>query len=200
MHEMTEQSLARALRAGLLVRRPNLRAEAIDRDAFAPAIPLFADADEAYRGTIRATLRNDAAQSVLSQASAFQARVREIRTTTRVEIGQIYGRAGMRYGDDDPLDVVQPAVAGLSHVDAVRVADLSDRARATVARLRDDANGRVVPLLKPDDAAALIDAKRRRITAFRGAIHGVVMPIAYGIVVNLNEAIESLATLADGWY
>lgn len=197
---MTDQPLARALRAGLLARRPELVPDRIERDAFAAALPLLASADDAFRGAIVATLRNDAAQSVLSQTSAFQERVRAIRTRTRAEIAQIYGRSGRTYGDDDPLDVVQPSVAGLAHVDGVRVADLSDRARAEVARLRDDANARVTPLLKPDDVAALIDAKRRRIAAFRGAVHGVVMPIAYGLIVNLSDTVESLATLADGWY
>ncbi len=192
--------LALALRAGLLVRCDALDPAHVPREQFVDSLALFEAADDAYRQAIRATLRNDAAQSIIAEARAFRIALAAIRERAHAEIAPIYARAGRAYGDHDPLDTVAPSTAGLAHVDSVRVADCSDRARDDAARLRERANGRILPLLRPEDITTLIEAKRTRIVAFRGAIHAAAMPLLLGVAAKPSDIVESLATLADGWY
>jgi hypothetical protein len=46
---------------------------------------------------------------------------------------------------------------------------------------------------------ALIAAKRARLAAFRGAVHAALVPFA-SRVDRYSDTVESLASVADGWY
>jgi hypothetical protein len=156
-------------------------------------------ADRAYRAVIEDVLAPADAREVLGTMSAFRAHVRDVRSAARTEIDALVARAARALPDFDPLDVVAPRIEGLSHVDGVRVADLSDRARLRVDALRAEANARIAPHLSDASREALSAAKRVRIVAFTGAVHAELAPLATSLE-RFSATVESLATLADTWY
>ena len=192
-------SLPRALRAALLFRQPSLDPDRLPPALLAGTAAACDEADRVYRAAIDAALEPDAARELLATASGFRERVREIRTAVRAEIEALLASSGSPAIEFDPLDVVSPRIGGLNHVATVRLADASDRARLQVGALRAEANARIAPLLNESSRAELATAKRARITAFRGAVHAELAPIAFSLE-RFSQTVESLATLADGWY
>ena len=191
--------LARVLTAKLaahveLQREP----ESVAR-AFTPAIAAMDAADRAYREAIESILAPAAGREVLGTMAAFRHQVTQIRENAAKEIRALYERAGKTYGDYDPLDTYTPSTSGLAHVDGVRVADLGDRARADVARIRTEANERIAPHTGAH-AAAIVGEKKRRVTAFKGALHEVIVPIVGGSAQSISPIIDDLASIADGFY
>jgi hypothetical protein len=191
--------LARALRAALLFRQPSLDPARLPASLFVDTAAGCDEADRVYRAAIADVLASAAAGDMLATASAFRERVREIRAAARTEIDALLVRSGNVPIDFDPLDVVSPRVGGLNHVEIIRLADLCDRARLQVGGLRADANARIAPLLTEDSRSALATAKRARITAFHGAVHAELAPLGFSLE-RFSQTVESLATLADGWY
>ncbi len=167
--------------------------------AFTPAIAAMDAADRAYRKAIESVLAPAAASEVLGTMAAFRHQVTQIRENAAKEIRALYERAGKTYGDYDPLDTYTPSTSGLAHVDGVRVADLGDRARADVARIRTEANARIAPHIGTH-AAAIVSEKKRRVTAFKGALHEVIVPIVGGSAQSISPIIDDLASIADGFY
>jgi hypothetical protein len=191
--------LARALRAALLFRQPALDPDRLPPGLFAAAADACEEADRVYRAAIDGALPPDAARELLATASGFRERVREIRTAVRADIDALLVSSGSPPVEFDPLDVVSPRIGGLNHVAIVRLADVSDRARLQVGALRAEANARIAPLLTESSRDELATAKRARITAFRGAVHAELAPIGFSLE-RFSQTVESLATLADGWY
>ena len=167
--------------------------------AFTPAIAAMDIADRAYRESIETILEPAAAQAVLDTMAAYRHQVGIVREAAATEIRALYERAGRTYGDYDPLDTYTPSTSGLAHVDGVRVADLGDRARADVARLRAEANARIAPHIGAN-GAAIVAEKKRRVTAFKGALHAVVVPLVGGSAQAVSPIIDDLAAIADGFY
>jgi hypothetical protein len=190
--------LARALRAALLFRQPSLDPAQLPAALFVDTAAHCDEADRVYQAAIAGVLASDAARDVLAAASAFRERVREIRAAARREIDALLVRSGNVPIDFDPLDVVSPRVGGLNHVEIVRLADFCDRARLQVGGLRTEANARIAPLLSEASRGELASAKRARITAFHGAVHAELARL--GALERFSQTVESLATLADGWY
>jgi hypothetical protein len=190
--------LARALRAALLFRQPALEPDRLPPALFAGTAAACDEADRVYRAAIGGALAPDAARELLATASGFRERVREIRTAVCAEIDTLLVRSGIAPVDFDPLDVVSPRVGGLNHVAIVRLADVCDRARLQVGSLRAEANARIAPLLSESARGELASAKRARIAAFHGAVHAELARL--GPLERFSQTVESLATLADGWY
>jgi hypothetical protein len=191
-------SLARALRAALIFRQPSVDPAQLPATLFDETPAAFDDADRVYRAAIARVLAPDAARDVLETADAFRERVRAIRVAARTEIDALLVRSGNVPIDFDPLDVVSPRVGGLNHVEIVRLADFCDRARLQVGALRVEANARIAPLVSEASRSELASAKRARITAFHGAVHAELARL--GALERFSQTVESLATLADGWY
>ncbi|MGH7682708.1 MAG: hypothetical protein ACREMT_00045, partial [Vulcanimicrobiaceae bacterium] len=97
------------------------------------------------------------------------------------------------YGDFDPLDTYVPPFSG-SHADAVRAANLGDRAREAVMNARLEVNGRLGTLLSAVELERLVEAKRQREDAFEQAIRAAILP---GVGKRVAEQLE---LLAEGWY
>lgn len=192
-------ALVHALRAGLLFRQPALDQARLPGTLFVAAVAAFDEADRAYRAAIGRVLAPDAAREMLAATDAFRERVRKTRTAVRAEIDTLLVRSGVPPADFDPLDVVSPRIGDLNHVAIVRLADLCDRARLQVGAVRAEANVRIAPLLTETSRDELATAKRARITAFRGAVHADLAPIGFSLE-RFSQTVESLATLADGWY
>lgn len=169
------------------------------RPLFAGVVVACDAADRRYRAAIETALSAASASALWATTSAFRARVRDVRAATRVETDALFARAGQPPLEIDPLDLATPRVSGLSHVDLVRLADLADRARATVGTLRAHANEKIAPLLDDATRATLVAAKRERGIAFTGAMHAELLPLGTA-VERFSEVVEALATLADGWY
>jgi hypothetical protein len=199
MHDRgSAQTLENALRAALLARSPALPVSDVGRDAFEATVRSCTEADLAFQRSIGATLAPAAAREVLAATSSFRARVRAVRSRALAETLHV---AGVGTGDSfaDPLDVVTPRISNLSHVAAVRLADVSDRARAEVAVLRRHANERIEPVLTTAARSALIEAKRARLVAFRGAVHAALVPFA-SRVDRFSDTVESRAAGGDPGY
>jgi hypothetical protein len=191
--------LVRALRSGLLFRQPSLGAAHLPEPLFMETAVRCDAADRVYRATIEAVLAPADAREVLGTMSAFRAHVRDVRSAARTEIGTLIARVVREPLDFDPLDVAAPRIEGLSHVDGVRLADLSDRARLRVGALRAEANARIAPHLSDAAREALAAAKRARIAAFAGAVHAELAPLSASLE-RFSATVEALSTLADGWY
>ena len=191
--------LARVLRCALLFRQPELDPARLPQELFAETAARCDAADEAYRAVIGEVLAPAAATEVLATTRAFRARVHEIRAAARAEADALLARNAHPPVDFDPLDVVSPRVGGLSHVDSVRLADLSDRARLQVGGLRAQANATIAPLLSDDARERLAAAKRARVVAFHGAVHAELAPLGPA-VERFSLTVEGLAGVADGWY
>ena len=191
--------LARALFAALLFRQPALDPARLPAPLFVAAVAAFDEADAAYRAAIGGALEPDAAREMLDAIDAFRERVRKVRAAVRAEIDALLVRSGSAAVDFDPLDVVAPRIGELNHVAAVRLADLGDRARLQVGEMRAEANARIAPLLTETSRDRLATAKRARVTAFRGAVHAELAPIGFSLE-RFSQTVESLASLADGWY
>jgi len=191
-------ALVRALRSALLARQPRLDPATLEPLLFVETVVACDAADRRYRAAIEA-LAPAAAREILPVTSAFRALVRDVRTTIGNETALLFTRSGLTPVDIDPLDLATPRVSGLSHVDLVRLADLADRARAAVRRLREDANERIAPLLTDLMRESLLTAKRERGIAFAGAVHAELTPLGRR-VERFSDTVEALATLADGWY
>ena len=187
-----------ALCAALLARAPALPVSAVGEGAFLETVRACDAADRAFRASIEANLTPAAAREVLSAMTTFRMRVREVRASAAAEASRV-ARPGVGAGAADPLDVATPRMDNLSHVAAVRLADVSDRARAHVAVLRERANAQIEPALTPAARAALIAAKRARLAAFREAVNGALAPFAERMI-RYSETVDSLALVADGWY
>jgi hypothetical protein len=192
-------TLARALRRALIFRQPSLDPAGLTTSLFTETVVRCDAADRAYRGEIETVLAPADAREVLGTMSAFRAHVRDVRSAARTEIDALVARSARVLPDFDPLDVAAPRIDGLSHVDGVRLADLSDRARLRVDALRAEANGRIAPHLTEAAREALAAAKRVRIVAFTGAVHAELAPLATSLE-RFSATVESLATLADTWY
>ena len=167
--------------------------------AFTPAIAAMDVADRVYRESIETILEAAPARAVLETMAAYRHQVGLIRDAAATEIRALFERAGRTYGDYDPLDPYTPSTSGLAHVDGVRVSDLGDRARADVARLRGEANARIAPHIGAN-GAGIVAEKKHRMTAFKGALHAVVVPIVGGSAQAVSPVIDDLAALADGFY
>lgn len=191
--------LARALRAALAFRQPALDVAHLAPALFVETAARCDAADRAYRAAIERVLAPDDAREVLGTASAFRARVREIRSAARSESDALLAASRRAPVEFDPLDVVAPRIDGLNHVDVVRMADLCDRARQQVAALRAQANARIAAHLSDGTRDELVSAKRARIVAFTGAVHAELLPHS-AAVERFSQTVESLAALADGWY
>ncbi|GAC1304568.1 MAG: hypothetical protein NVSMB19_15490 [Vulcanimicrobiaceae bacterium] len=191
--------LARTLRTALLARQPRIDPSGLPPALFVETVAACDAADRRYRDAIERALAPRDARELLATASAFRGRVRELRATTGAEIDALFARAGRSPVAIDPLDLTTPRVSGLSHVDLVRLADLADRARANVARLRAQANDRIAPLLDAAARDALVAAKQARGVAFAGAVHAELTPFG-ATIERFSGTVEALATLADGWY
>ena len=191
--------LARALRSALLFRQPALDPARLPATLFVAAVAAFDEADEGYRAAIGGALVPVAAGEMLAAIDAFRERVRKVRAAVRAEIDALLVRSGVAPVDFDPLDVVSPRIGELNHVAAVRLADLGDRARLQVGAMRAEANARIAPLLTETSREVLATAKRARVTAFRGAVHAELAPIGLSLE-RFSQTVESLASLADGWY
>jgi hypothetical protein len=192
-------SLARVLFTALLFRQPSLDAAGLPDTFFSATVARCDEADRAYQAAIEGALAPVDAREVLATASAFRARVRDVRSAAHTECATLFARYGSSPVDFDPLDVIAPRIAGLSHADAVRLADLCDRAGRQVGELRAQANARIAPLLSDAARDELVTAKRARVAAFHGAVHAELAPLARSIE-RFSPTVESLATLADGWY
>jgi hypothetical protein len=199
MSALSAPSLARALRSGLLFRQPSLEPAALPTSLFTETVVRCDAADRAYRAAIEDVLAAADAREVLGTMGAFRAHVRDVRSAVRTEIDVLVSRAARVLPDFDPLDVVAPRIEGLSHVDGVRLADLSDRARLRVDALRAEANARIAPHLSEGAREKLATAKRVRITAFTGAVHAELAPLAASLE-RFSPTVEALAALADAWY
>ncbi len=192
-------ALAPCLRTALAVRQDTAVASTLPARIFDAAEAACDAADARYRETFARVLPKRAAREAAELTETFRASVRTLRAAAAEEAGAMFARAGRPAPHFDVLDVAPPPADGLTHVDIVRLADLGDRARARVARFRDEANGRLVPLLGDEAREALVAAKRARIAAFHGAIHAALAP--YGpSLARFTATVEALATLADGWY
>jgi hypothetical protein len=191
--------LVRALRSGLLFRQPSLGAAHLPEALFMETAVRCDAADRDYRAAIEAVLAPADAREVLGTMSAFRAHVRDVRSAARTEIAALIARVVREPPDFDPLDVAAPRIEGLSHVDGVRLADLSDRARLRVDALRLEANARIAPHLSDAARDALAAAKRARIAAFTGAVHAELVPLTASLD-RFSATVEALSTLADGWY
>lgn len=191
--------LARALRAALLFRQPSLEPAGLPAALFDDTPAACDGADRVYRAAIVRVLSPDAAREVLEATDSFRERVRAIRTAARTEIDALLVRGGNAPVDFDPLDVVSPRIGGLNHVASVRLADLCDRARLQVGALRAEANTRIAPLLSETSRSELATAKRARVAVFHGAVHADLARLGVPLE-RFSQTVESLATLADGWY
>jgi hypothetical protein len=191
--------LVRALRSGLLFRQPSLAAAQLPESLFMETAVRCDAADRAYRAAIEDVLAPADAREVLGTMSAFRAHVRDVRSAATTEIAALITRVVREPPDFDPLDVTAPRIEGLSHVDGVRLADLSDRARLRVDALRAEANARIAPHLSEAARDALAAAKRARVAAFTGAVHAELVPLAASLE-RFSTTVEALSTLADGWY
>ncbi len=172
--------------------------------AFVSAVAAMDEADRAYRRAIESTLAPDASAAMLSAMATFRARAHEVREHARREIGELYRKYGREYGRFDPLDVYLPPTTGLSHADGTRVATMSDAARSEVAALRARVNETVTTRLEPAQLEALVVAKRRRRVAFEIALRRVLAATATMRATPgesaVDNAVDQLARLADGWY
>ena len=191
--------LARVLAAKLLTHAHIDRDPEIIAAAFTPAIVAMDAADRVYRLAIESILPPDDAREVLGTMAAFRHTVARLRNETATEIRALYERAGKSYGNFDPLDTFTPSTSGLAHVDGVRVADLSDRARAETARLRTESNARIGPHIGTH-GAQIVAEKKRRVTDFKGALHAVIVPLVGGGAHKVSPIIDDLASIADGYY
>jgi hypothetical protein len=187
------------LRWALLFRQPGLDPARLPADLFVEAEARCDAADDAYRALFGEVLAPAAAREMLAATSAFRLRVREIRAAARAEADALLARNAQPPVDFDPLDVVSPRIGGLSHVDGVRLADLSDRARLQVGALRAQANATIAPLLSDEARERLASAKRSRVVAFRGAVHAELAPLGPAIE-RFSPTVEGLAGVAEGWY
>ncbi len=194
-----QPALVHALRTALLARQPRLAGTTLAPLLFVETVVACDAADRRYRAAIEAALAPSDARELLATASAFRARVREVRAASANEIAALFRRGGRSPVEIDPLDLVTPRISGLSHVDIVRLADLSDRARARIDALRVQANQRIAPLLNEKTRGALMDAKRARLSAFSGAVHAELTPLGAALE-RFSETVEALAAVADGWY
>ncbi len=194
-----EPALVRTLRTALLTRQPRLDAATLPPLLFVEAVVACDAADRRHRKAIELALSPSSAGELLAATSAFRARVRDVRATIGADVEALFARGGLTPVDIDPLDLMMPRISGLSHVDIVRLADLSDRARARVDALRTQANERIAPLLNATARDALMAAKRERVVAFSGALHAELTPLG-AAVERFSATVEALATLADGWY
>jgi hypothetical protein len=176
--------LARALTALAYARTPIEG----DREALLArlevAVAMMEDADRAYREAIERILPPDRAREMLLAIAAFRSEISQVRERVR---------SAAVYSDFDPLDTYVPFFPG-SHADAVRAANLGDRAREHVANLRAGVNAQIGALLDPSEVERLMEAKRARNAVFDRAIREAVP----------SEVSDRLATqlmlLADGWY
>ena len=141
-------------------------------------------ADREYRVAIERILPPDRALQMLSAMDAFRGEVIDIREKTRVAGG---------YGEFDPLDTYIPSF-GRSHADAVRSANLGDRAREAVADARARINAQVALQMTERELDALLDAKESRAEAFEAAID-------QALPRDVSKRLRSqLVLLAEGWY
>ena len=177
-------SLARALAALVSARTP------IDDDAnaleerFNSAVRRFDDADRDYRNAIEHTLSRDRAREMLATMESFRKDVVRVRAQAC---------AAAPYGDFDPLDTYVPPFGG-THADAVRAANVGDRARQAVAEARARANGHIAAMLTPQELDRLVEAKQQRMQAFEEAIREAVPR-------EVNQRLGAqLVMLAEGWY
>ena len=183
MIERGAPPLARALTA--LVDARSSAADSGDvLERLSEAVRAMDAADRDYRAAIGTILPGAAARALLEAMDSFRARAAQIREQVR---------AAAPFGDFDPLDTYVPAFGG-THADAVRAANVADRARDEVARVRSEANARMGALLDAGQTERLIAAKRTRNAAFDRAIRAAVPP---GVGDRLAT---QLVQLAEGWY
>jgi hypothetical protein len=172
--------------------------------AFVPAVAAMDEADRAYRDAIESTLSADASAAMLSATASFRARAHDVRENARREVGELYRKYGRDYGWFDPLDVYLPPTTGLSHADGTRVATMSDAARSEVAALRTRVNETLAARLQPAQLEALVAAKRRRRDAFESALKRAldaeVAPHRAVTPAQIDNTVDQLTRLADGWY
>lgn len=161
-------------------------------------------ADLAYLRAVCDTLPPPAAQEVLAAMAAFRNDVRRIRRETRDRWVTIYERYGRTYGELDPIDTYLAPSTGLTHADETRIAAVADGARAEIEALRATANRTSTARLDSAHIGALIEAKRRRRTAFEAAVR-----IAFETDIEAAadskprwsaNTVADLSGVADGWY
>ena len=181
---MHATSLARALAALVDART----ATGLQRDALAErfehAVRKLDDADREYRTAMEGTLSPQHARELLAAMQSFRRDVAQVREQAR---------ATAPYGDFDPLDTYVPPFGG-THADAVRAANVGDRARQAVADARARANTQIASMLSPQELERLIDAKERRADAFEEAIREAAPREVTG------HLLVQLVMLAEGWY